>query len=252
MGGRLIPFRGSMHMRKYFLTVFVLAASLMVATSGLALEKTAVRMNDSVRPGDWNAGTSCTVQYYNTCTGWLWVWSGWSPGDVLGTCFQSCCSGGGTLSASALYVWTAAPSGYGYTGTISAADADVNCCPTNVLGSQVFFPASGWNTYAWGANVGSNGVVVSVALGPGLGSPIVFPTDHPAAGPTGPQACGTCYPSPRTVNSFYYGTVGSPLCPGSSLNDGVCGAELWHVALVTCQPISVEESSFGQIKNLYR
>ena len=74
-------------MRKYFLTAFVLAASLMVATSGLALEKTAVRMNDTVRPGDWNAGTSCTVQYYNTCTGWLWVWSGWSPGDVLGTCF---------------------------------------------------------------------------------------------------------------------------------------------------------------------
>ena len=238
-------------MRKYFLTAFVLAASLMVATSGLALEKSAVRMNDTTRPGDWNAGTTCTVAYYNTCTGWLWTWSGWSPNDCLGVCFDNCCApNGGTLVASDVYVWTAAPSGYGFTGTISVSDADADCCPTNTLASEVFFPISGWNTYNWNTNVGAS-YVVKFALGPGSGSPFVFPTDHPAAGPTGPQACGTCYPSDRALHTFYYGSALSPLCPGTSLNDGVCAAELWMNSYLSCL-VSVEEASWGSIKNLYR
>jgi hypothetical protein len=239
-----------MHMRKYFLTAFVLAATLVFATSGLALEKSTVRMGDDTRAGDWNAGATCSVSYFNTCTGWLWVWSGWSPGDVLGTCFDNCCAGGGVLDASAIYVWTAAPSGYGFTGTISMGDADAACCRSNTLGAQVFFPISGWNTYLWSANVGAS-FVVDVALGPGTGSPIVFPTDHPAAGPTGPQACGHCYPSPRNNHTYYYGTQTSPLCPGSPLNDGVCDAELWQYAFLSCT-VSVEEESWGKVKNLYR
>jgi hypothetical protein len=241
-----------MHMRKYFLTAFVLAATLVFATSGLALEKSTVRMGDDTRTGDWNAGATCSVAYYNTCTGWLWVWSGWSPLDCLGTCFDNCCPGGGTLDASDVYVWTAAPSGYGFTGTISLHDdTNGNCCPDEpAAGAQVFFPISGWNLYNWGVNVGST-FITQVCLGPTSGTPIVFPTDHPAAGPTGPQACGLCYPSPRVNHSYYYGTSAAPLCPGSPLNDGVCDAQLWMNAYLSCT-VSVEQESWGKVKNLYR
>jgi hypothetical protein len=240
-------------MRKFFLTAFVLAASLVCATSALALEKTAARLTDDTRPDGWNAGSSCSVRYYNTCTGWVWIWSGWGPGDTIGACFENCCApDGGVLATSWAYVWTAAPSGYGFTGTIAVSTADANCCPDTQLGSQTFLPISGWNSYAWGLNTGAGSFVVSVTHGATSGNPLAYASDHPLAGPTGPAACGSCFPTTRVEHSFYYG-VGGSLCPGSSLNDGSdCGAEwLWDAEL-TCIPISVEESSFGQIKNLYR
>lgn len=242
-----------MHMRKYFLTAFVLAAMLVFASSGLALEKSVVRMGDDTRTDDWNAGaTTCTVSYYNTCTGWVWVWSGWSPGDCVGVCFDNCCSPNhGFLNASTMYVWTAAPSGYGFTGTISTHDADADCCPGPALEAQTFFPISGWNTYAWNTKISGDAVIVQACIGPTGGSPIVFPTDHPAAGPTGPQSCGFCYPSPRDNHSYYYGTAAAPLCPGSSLNDGVCSSELFMDAALSCV-VSVEEESWGKVKNLFR
>ncbi|MBZ0267963.1 hypothetical protein K8I85_07395, partial [bacterium] len=82
--------------------------------------------------------------------------------------------------------------------------------------------------------------------------PAAFPTDHPAAGPTGPQACDLCYPSTRTIHTFRFGNADSPLCPGSPLNDGVCDAEaLYWSAQFSCA-ISVEPTSWGSLKNLYR
>jgi hypothetical protein len=237
-------------MRKHFMTAFVLAASLGFATSGLALEKTAARLSDE-RPSDWSSGTTCSIRYYNTCTGWVWVWSGWGPNDVIGMCFDNCCvPGGGVLASSWTYVWTAAPSGYGFTGTIAVSTANGNCCPASELASQTFLPISGWNQYVWNTAVG-NSFVVSVTHGATSGNPLAYASDHPAAGPTGPAACGACFPTTRTNHSYYYGTSGSPLCPGSSLNDGVCGAQWLWDASVSCT-VSVEESSFGQIKNLYR
>jgi hypothetical protein len=68
-------------MRKCFL--IALAVTLVVASASFALEKTAVRHADIERE-NWGAATTCTVAYYNFCTGWLWVWSGWSPNDVVG------------------------------------------------------------------------------------------------------------------------------------------------------------------------
>jgi hypothetical protein len=241
-----------MHMRKYFLTAFVLAASLVFATSGLALEKTAVRMTDDSRAGDWNAGTTCSVAYYNTCTGWVWIWTGWSPNDVLGVCFDNCClPNHGFVTSNWAFVWTAAPSGYGFTGTISVSDADADCCPAGAIESQVYLPISGWNQYLWNSKISGGSFAVTVQHGPGLGSPLGYSTDHPAAGPTGPQSCGTCFPSPRTAHSFYYGSATTPLCPGSSLNDGVCASEFLWDAQLSCV-VSVEEASWGSIKNLYR
>jgi hypothetical protein len=241
-----------MHMRKYFLTTFVLAATLVFATSGLALEKSSLRIDDE-RTSDWNAGATCTVIYYNVCTGWIWGWSGWSANDQIGTCFDNCCPGGGTLDQTRLRVWTAAPSGYGFTGTISIYDdANGNCCPDDaIIMSQVFFPVTAWNTYSWNVTVPGD-FIQTAALGPQPGWPGAFFTDHPAAGPTGPQPCGTCYPSPRDpLHSYYFGTVAAPLCPGSSLNDGVCAAEFLMEVTLSCA-VSVEKESWGKVKNLFR
>jgi hypothetical protein len=87
-----------------------------------------------------------------------------------------------------------------------------------------------------------------------LPNPAAFGTDHPSAGPTGPQACGLCYSADRTNRSFMYGTPASPLCPGVPFFDYVCDAQLFWSALMVCDdpPLSTEPSTWGQIKNLYR
>jgi hypothetical protein len=242
-------------MRKYFVTAFVLVAMLM-ATTGFALEKTAAVMNDD-RAGGFNAATTCTVTYYNFCTGWVWIWSGWSAGDCVGVCFDNCCNSDGVLDATDIYVWTGAPSGYGFTGTAQVNGADNKCCPwpATPFAAQPYLPFSGWNTQIWGVPV-PNKFVVQWCLGTAsiLPNPTAYATDHPAAGPTGPQACGTCYPLTRENRSFYYGSLASPLCPGSPLNDGICDAQLLSTAYMTClrDPVSVEEVSWTKIKSLYR
>jgi hypothetical protein len=240
-------------MRKYFVTAFVLAAMLVFATSGLALEKNVAQTTDARDGSDWAAGATCSVTYANTCTGWLWVWSGWSATDIVGSVFESCCSTSpSVLAATNLYVWTGSPSGYGFTGTVSVSDADANGCAAGLLGSAALLPVSGSNINVW--NVAAAGdIVLAYQLGnSAFPDPFVVPTDHPAAGPTGPQACGFCYPSNRTIHSFYYGNANTALCPGSTLNDGICDSEwLRWAATFTCT-VSIEDNSWSAVKNLYR
>ena len=240
-------------MRKFFMTAFVLGAMLVFATSGLALEKTAMRTTEV--DGWSSAGTStCSIQYWNSCVGWVWTWSGWSPNDFIGVCYESCCGGGGTVNSMDIFTTTGAPAGYGFTGLLETYAADGNCCPTGAPTASVptlFEPPTQIGNYPLGGSVGSS-FVVTFTHGPGGSGPFRHVTDFAAAGPTGPQACGTCYPTTRVSNSYYYGTPTSLLCPGTKLNDGTCDVEFRWTANLTCGPVSVEDETWGGIKNLYR
>lgn len=235
-------------MRKCFVAAFVLV--MLVASASFALEKTAVRATDVERLDNWSAATTCTVAYYNTCTGWIWVWGGWSPNDMVGVCYNTCCDAGDASAVSTTWelVYTAAPAGYGFTGVIELLPA---CGPAVPIAGAPFYFYSGWNGHAWGMAV-PDPFMVRVTAGPGPALPSRFASDHPAAGPTGPQACGYCYPSPRTCHSYYLGTATSPYAAGVSLTDGICCIEwYWDVAM-TCDPIAVEDASWANIKALYK
>ena len=68
----------------------------------------------------------------------------------------------------------------------------------------------------------------------------------------GAASCGrSSPPSTRTIHSFYYGVPTSILCPGSTLNDGVCDSEfLWDATF--CATTAVQPTSWGSVKALYR
>ncbi len=238
---------------KHMLATVLTLVLAMSGPTAEALEKRAVPLDGRLGGSDWAVGvTTCRVTYTNTCTGWLWTWSGWSSTDVVGEVFEYCCQSSPLRAATNFYVWSGSPSGYGFTGTISVWNADLNDCPAGLLGSAALLPVSGSNINVW--NVPSTGdIVLTYQLGSSaFPNPLTLPTDHPAAGPTGPQACGLCYPSTRTIHSFYYGNATSPLCPGSTLNDGTCDAEwLFSAASYRCL-ISVDDDSWGAVKNLYR
>lgn len=230
---------------------FLLAA--WVPLPATALERMAARLADPPRRDPWYDNGTCTITYYNFCTGWIWLLSGFAPGDALGVCYESCCGRWIDINGvrtSWHHVWEASPQGYGFTGTIAVSAADPNCCPTGLpIEAQPFLPTTGWNAFGWTANVPER-FVMHATLGPGIDPPLVVTTDHPAAVGGGPVACGTCYPSTRVNRSYYYGN--DALCPGEPLfHDGTCYAQLLWDCDVQC-PVPVESSSWGALKSLYR
>lgn len=78
-------------MRRFFVTASVLVAAMVFATSVPALEKRSALLT-AERADGWNASLTSTIAYYNICTGWVWVWSGWDGGDQVRVTF----SGGGS------------------------------------------------------------------------------------------------------------------------------------------------------------
>jgi hypothetical protein len=228
---------------------------LLLAPPGAALERRSARAPEA--SVTWARAATCEILYYNTCQGWIWTWGGWDPTDRLGVAFGA---GPGSaaqqLSELLMFVSNGAPSGYGFTGTLEVHLADEQDCPAGgPLHSQPFLPASGWNTVDWTAapiDVSGGDFVVSYKLAnTAQPDPVVFASDHPLAGPTGSVACGTCFPSTRTVRSYYYGTASAVLCPGAVFSDGACDVEwLWDCKVQCTTP--VEATSWGHLKALYR
>jgi hypothetical protein len=231
---------------KAALAVGLLAGS----TSSSALERSERQWTGEGR--EWNAGSTCAVSYYNLCTGWYWVWSDFYDEDQIGVQFDTCCPNA-TLESTWIFAEESTPT-YAFTGYIDVYEADSEQCPTGPpIASNFFLPRTGWNEYVWNVPVHGQFVVMA-RLQNGAGDymiPMWLVTDHPAAGPTGPAACGTCYPATRETHSFQYGTETSPWCPGLPFQDGTCAAELVWYSSLTCA-VHTTESSWGSLKALYR
>jgi hypothetical protein len=225
-------------------------AAAMLAAPAVALEKTSARMID---PGDeWSAGSTETIRYYNNCTGWVWVWSGWSPGETMGVNFKNDCPYQ-FLSVSWALTFSGVPAGYGFTGTIAAHGG--HNCSAPVFAAQPYLPpvTSGWNATAWGGVPIGARISINITWGApsGFTNSAGLASDHPFAGPTGPTACGTCFPSTRVSHSRYYGVAGAYCPSGITLSDGLCDIE-FAMELTTHCAVGVEDESWGGIKSLYR
>jgi len=223
-----------------------------------ALEKAARPAPDLDRPGsdEWARGCSSSIIYYNFCTGWLWAWAGWEPGETIGVVYRTReCSDVLSLSSSWHCAMAATPPGYGYTGTVEVT-ATVAGCPVGPRVSQPMLPTAGWSQLAWGVWVLGDFVVLWTNADVS-GNPTIWATDHPSAGPTGPPACGHCYPESRSTHSFRFGTPGAPLCPGLPFEAGsACAPELlWDVQgsfVERDTPLGLEANTWSRVKAMYR
>jgi len=229
-----------------------LLLGLLISAPASALEKTSARIAGLERPDSWNAGGSTTIRYYNNCTGWVWLWSSWSPNERMGVCFDPPGSDW-FVNTTWILTYSGDPAGYGFTGTISLLDGcDCSALP---LATQPYRPpaTSGWNATVWGGVIAPSPFMVSISWGAptGFTNPTAIASDHPFAGPTGPTSCGTCFPSNRTVHSRYFGTGGAYCPSGTTLFDGLCDIEfMLDVSLNFVDP--VEDKSWGGVKGLYR
>ena len=234
----------------------VVAAALVLLCSPVsALEKRSVPFDDT-RADAWTSGATCRASYYNICTGWVWCWDDFTNEERLGIVVDTCCgpNESAALCQSTHFVCSAPPGGYGFTGTIGVFHVDANDCPVGPpIHSQPYMPSYVMKPFSivpWGCVPVPSRFALVITLENPFGWPISFGTDHPATGPSGPQACGVCYPANRQIHSFRYGNVYTPVCPGSTFNDGVCDAELFWDVDFACT-VSLQESSWGSIKALY-
>lgn len=247
-----------------------LAAAVLVAgVSGIAapppaaaLEKNSGRM--PVPPGDeWiPAGSAWTVSYYNVCTGWVWNWSGLECGEQIGVGFRNdICPFDGLLHAILLYCPSESPAGYAYTGTVSIYEADAEYHPVSggTLGTWPFLFDRGWNAISGGGIPLPDYFLVVAKIGEHVhpSTTAFFTTDHPAAGPAGPQAAGHCYANSRETHTFFYGTHDPATGHRQPLHDVVGAAELlWHYSGEVPIGVNCDEDvtpcTWGRIKALYR
>jgi hypothetical protein len=212
-----------------------------------ALEKTSARVRDPDF-SDWSNGNTCAISYYNTCTGWSWIWSAWHPGDLAGVFFERCCKQ--AILEESLHLLTGSNNyGYGGTGTISvmASDSAGNAVGPPIESHYIYTLNydTVWHPVQWGVSVPEYFLLqMSWTYD---GSSDRYWSDHPAAGPTGPPAVGVCYPSTRAPHTL--GSRGGS--PWQPLNDGTGNVEFMWVANLVC-PVHVEDRSWGSIKALYR
>lgn len=255
-------------MRAYRTLPAACVAALLGFVPAHGLEKVARIAGDLDRPDadGWSRACTATIWYYNFCTGWIWTWADWEPGERVGVLYQVA-QGCDVLALSASwhYAPVGNPAGYGYTGTMQVHPTGAGHCPAGTpLQSQSVLPVTGWNICHWTVMppTGSEGFLLLWTAGQTPNAPVAWATDHPAAGATGPPACGSCYPVARTAHSFRYGTAAVPHCPGIPFDDGTsCAAELlWDIdgafAPWTDPAVAVHEGhelrSWGSVKSLYR
>jgi len=234
---------------RLLLPALALAAILSPATPVAALERTARRIDLDDSPA-WSGSASCSLVYYNVCTGWIWLWSSSLSLERLGVAFRTCCDDA-RLETMEAYFTTPAPSGWGYTGTFDVVATDSDGCPVGApLATRPHLPTAGWNRIEWSTSVPRDFALRFTTPGSCCQyAPAI--TDHPSAGPTGPAACGACYATTRATRSFRWGTPTQPLCPGEPFFDGTCNAELLWEAHLLCSS-HVGGSTWGRTKALYR
>ncbi|MEZ5066001.1 MAG: hypothetical protein R3B81_14805 [bacterium] len=226
-------------------------AMFALGTPVLALERAGEAVLDLSTESPWVGTETCELRYYNFCTGWFWIWDA-QDGDRSGTVFEACHPGCEVVSAMAWFP-DQAQHGRGYTALIGLYAVDDEDCPQEPpLASMVYFQQLGWQTFHFGGvPVPPRFALMATHANSYYGRQIGFFSDHPAAGPTGPIACGSCYPSNRVGHSYIWGNVASPACPGELIEDAVCPAEFLLSVQLSCTS-EVTEDSWSRIRSMFR
>ncbi len=235
------------------LPVVLLALS---ASSAAALEaRLPLERRLAAAPEEWQpfrAAETVEIAYYNTCTGWVWVWSGVPPDATYGVFYDDPSTGEDRILRTHMFFRTGAPSGYGYTCLAQVLSHFEPGCPEGSLGYRFFLPQPGWNTITWNGDVGiavdDCWVLVDHSKTPGDPTEIVTENGYDDG------ACGTCYLPSRPRHSFQFGAEPEIVCPGGPWADQtLCDLELiWRSDFRIDPLVSVETTSWGRVKDLYR
>ena len=211
-------------------TVLSLCLLVLAPSAALALERALVRDAEDADP--WIQAGYCPpgTQYFNNCTAWSWLWSGWQPGDEASVSYTLglCTDFGPYIGQVQMRFRDDSPPGYGYTGTLSVRAADANGCPIGpILDQSPVLPHHGWNFVDLSAQ-GLDRAVVTFTTGPGGLASRLY-SDFTSA-PGYPEPCGTCYSPYREPHSYRRDSWDVETCLGEPIEASGCYSE-WQWSL---------------------
>jgi hypothetical protein len=241
--------------------LLVSALTLAVAFGAFAdiVNKTSVaEHNPGIAPpvAGGGAAGSCTLVYYNFCSGWIWLWSGWTAGDQVGVNFdmpadcgklagETCCL------TDFFWYWRYTAPGYGFTVTYGLYNTDANGCLTTGVGGPTLDPIERWN-YTLGFGCATSDVVALTATWDNGTLPYAA-TDNNASNLNAGPACNLDPGTPGAGTSLQYVVAGTTVyCPPAAFADGVGYTDLAMQAYFTCDVTATEDASWGEIKSLFQ
>ncbi len=241
--------------------------SAILILSVLALETQAhafdppVAIPEGAGPGPWGQpcplstvvnGTCGNYRWFNVCSGYIWLYSGWKAGEGVGVLFggpqQPCVDGGScdenTQLKRVIYYFRNAQPGYPDSDRrvrLSLdTDQDGDGCPEFTIASIAIEPSERWNCWELGGcGVPDRVIARQVQL-----------TDHgPSFATDGPHA-EECAPT-GAPQSFYYGINGSVCQPWVGPAGRRDNFLIWLIYDNLGWPDSVEPTTWGRIKGLF-
>jgi hypothetical protein len=237
-------------LRKLLLLILLLAAE-----RSYALEP--VLLRESTNPGGIGPpcalaastnGTCGNYRWYNLCSGYIWVFSGWAAGEAVGVEFgleeNPCVTAPNAIRRVITYYRNVVPN---YNQTVNVhLDMDVqgDGCREATLASDIALdPALRWNCSELGVCVPADAAVLMVRQVHGGAAAPTFATDY--GGPA-----SECNP-PGVARSAYYG-VNSESCLQWIGPTGRSDNFLTWLVIDTADCSYAEANSWGQVKGLFR
>ncbi len=238
-------------MKKLSLVSFLV---LVFAAGAVAdISKTAIQ--EAIVPHSNGGATGfCSITYYNLCSGWLWIFSGWVPGDMAGVVFDlpgDCgklpeeeCS-----NTHFWWYWRYTFPARGYSLSYDLYEVDAQMCLTTSVGSIAYQdPVERWNYYDGLGTVSSDNVAL-VAKWNGGTLPYML-TEHNTYNTAAPVACPGFVPD--VGRSYIWGNVNSVYCPPYHIAHDNYVDVLMDAGFDCEEVIGTEEASWGGIKSLFR
>jgi hypothetical protein len=239
--------------RRLLIALLPFAMALLLPLDAHALVKFAQRAPTNLPTLD---GTCANYKWYNLCSGYVWLWSGWPPGEGAGTRFggapQMCVAPGNTVKKAITYHRNVFP-GYVATDVYLERDNDGDGCPNGAMSSIANAELSvGWNTWTFNSVIpaGVNHVIVRMAADEPQGSTFRLCTDNNLF-------FTQCIPG-GSSRSFYYGVNGSPCTPWENTAGAPENLLMWlivdgQITGVGLPPRGTSEpATWGSIKGLFR
>src|SRR5262245_14004704 len=243
-------------MKKTLLVTIIAALTLVsLALPALAVEATRLKETKGTPPGGAPVpcvasaninGTCGNYRWYNFCSGYIWIFTAWAPGDEVGTSFKAsegmpCIAPNNIVKRAINYFRNTVPNYNQMVDVLLARDANSDGCPdgADIASNLNLDPALRWNCSNFGATIPA-----------GVTSVVVTQRHHGGTGPTfstdGAFAALCPLPVPH---SYYYG-IGRTQCLGWV--GPLQTYDNWPIWLVIDNGVtSTENTTWGQIKGLY-
>jgi hypothetical protein len=242
-------------MKKLLLVSFLTLAMAAVALADVPNRPyTADQETSSITTGGGGSAV-CTVVYYNTCSGWIWIYSGFAAGDEIGIIYDLAadCGGGACCHTGGFWYWRYTQPNYGFTVTYDLYDVDCNtgCRTSGSLGQFAGQdPVERWNAVPGLGCVSGQCAAIVATFDKGT---LPYASTDQSVGGIGPACVGANPPVIGSGNSVFYGNPGATAyCPPQFFGDAAGPVDFLAVAFFDCGGIATEDASWSDVKGLFR